>query len=100
MPTWINARNRIPEKYGQYFVRVNSRPDIYTYHEFAGRLEKLYNDDELMWLDESTAVAVAPVVPIESAPKPHYVRQKVIDVWEKRDKRDKRDKMNKMLRNY
>jgi len=91
---WINANHRTPEKYGNYFVKMNRVPNIYSYHEFSGMLEKMYPDDELMWLDESVPASVAPVVPIESAPKPHYVKQKVIDVWEKRDR------MNKMLKNY
>lgn len=50
MPEWINAKDRMPVKYGLYFVKIGGNKELLRLHEIEKKLEWDY---DVLWLDES-----------------------------------------------
>jgi hypothetical protein len=50
MPEWINAKDRMPVKAAQYFVKINGMKDLMRIHEIERKVE---HDYDVLWLDES-----------------------------------------------
>jgi hypothetical protein len=50
MPQWIDAKEKMPVKYGLYFVKIGGNKELLRLHEIESKVNKDY---DVLWLDES-----------------------------------------------